>query len=406
MRETLMNRPFRLLFLAQCASFFGDAIFLVSVPFAVLQVTDSGSALGTVLASGATALVAAFTISGVWADRLPRIPIMISTDALRLVSLAILAVLLVSDEAKLWQLIVLAISYNIGTAFFQPARTGLVPQLLETHRLVAANGLMSTAESLVFAAGFAVGGILVATVSAGWTIAIGATSYLLSALFLSGIRGIPAASKHEDREPFLRELSDGFKEVKSRRWIWYTLTAATMFLLLFEGPMQVAGPITMKELYEGARTWGLLLGALGVGATIGAIVVALELLERPMLWSLWLFFACPVVPLLILFRAPSLVIAACYVVVGASFGLFDPIWNSALQRGVPPTKLSRVSAWDWMASLAGMPIGMALTGWLIDLLGKDATLIGIAIGTLITSILFIVEPSVRRLDQITSPTST
>src|SRR5690606_12501174 len=112
-------------------------------------------------------------------------------------------------------------------------------QLLEPAHLVPANGLMGTAESLVMGIGAAAGGALVAVAGPGSTLLAGAGTFAVSALLLVGIRGIPAACSREEREPFVRELADGWREVRSRRWIWYTLASATGFLLLFEGPMQV-----------------------------------------------------------------------------------------------------------------------------------------------------------------------
>ena len=80
MREPLRHTGFRLLFLAQCASFLGDAIFIVAIAFAALEVTGSAAALGIVLATGSAMLVLTLLFSGVWADRLPRLRIMIASD--------------------------------------------------------------------------------------------------------------------------------------------------------------------------------------------------------------------------------------------------------------------------------------------------------------------------------------
>lgn len=399
MRETLRHRGFRLLFLAQCASFLGDAIFVVALAFAVLDVTGSGGALGTVLASGAAALVATFLVSGVWADRLPRVRIMVVADVVRLVTQGVLATLLLTERAELWHLVALNIVFNVATAFFQPARTGLVPQLLDLDRLIPANGLMGTAENLMFAIGPAIGGVLVATVGPGWAIAADALTFLVSGILLLAIGRVPSPVR-ELGSSFLVELADGWREVRSRRWIWWTLLSATAFLLVFEGPLLVVGPVEMDAAYDGARSWGWLLAAGGFGATIGAAIASTGRLLRPILWSVLLFFACPLVPLLLVLDAPLWPVMLAYVVAGASFGLFIPVWDSALQRGVPPSRVSRVSAWDWMCSLAGMPIGMAVTGWLVDAVGRDPVLVGMAALSFLVCVMFLVEPAVRGIDRL------
>lgn len=398
MREPLRHRGFRLLFAAQVASFLGDAIFMVAIAFAVLQVTGSAAALGTVLATAALVLVATFAVSGVWADRLPRVRLMIAADATRAVSQGMLAMLLITGSAQLWHLLVLTGVHSIGMGFFQPARTGAMPQLLRGDLLVAGNGLMGVAESVVGTVGFAIGGLLVATIGPGWAIAVDAGTFVVSALLLVMIGFVPASERDSSDTSFWSELRDGWGEVRSRRWVWFTLLAATMFLLSYEGPMQVVGPITTQAQYAGARTWGFLLAGIGVGATIGALVVTSGRLRNPLVVSLWLFLASAVVPVLLLVGAPRWALIASAVVVGLSYGMFDPLWNAALQSGIPAAKLSRVSAWDWMCSLAGMPVGMALAGWCTEAFGRDAVLGAMSIGTFAVCLAFLCEPAVRSID--------
>jgi MFS family permease len=402
-REPLRHRPFRQLFLAQCASFLGDSIFLIALTFATLEVAGRASALGLVLGSGSLLLVLSFLVSGVWADRLPRVRVMIASDLVRLLSQALLAVLLITDRAELWHLIALNGVYSIATAFFTPARTGLTPQLLEPRLLVSGNGVMATAENLMWTLGWAFGGILVATIGVGWAIAIDSLTFGVSALLLRSIGRIDRPVQTAERAPFLRELAAGFSEVRSRRWLWFVIVNATLFLLVYEAPMQIVGPITMDRLYDGSRSWGYVLSAMAAGSMIGALLSAMNKLRRPMLVSLCLFFATAVVPLLLLVEAPLAVIAAGNLLVGMGFGLFDTIWNSTVQHRVPADRLSRVSAWDWMGSMAGMPIGFAVAGVLVEHVGRGPTLIGMSICTLVVSIVFIADREVRSLgDELTA----
>ncbi|MCW2974071.1 MAG: hypothetical protein JWN72_2344, partial [Thermoleophilia bacterium] len=155
MRELLGIRGFRRFFLAQCASMLGDSIFLVALSFAVLDATGSAAQLGIVLAVGGVLLCASFLVSGVWADRLPRLPIMVTSDVVRLVSQLTLALLLATDTANLAWLIALYSISCVATAFFNPARTGLIPQLLEPDLLLRGNGLLSGAQRSLSIAGFA-----------------------------------------------------------------------------------------------------------------------------------------------------------------------------------------------------------------------------------------------------------
>jgi len=395
MRETLRHRPFRLLFLAQCASFLGDAIFIIAIAFAVIEISGSAAVLGGVLASGSALLVASFLVSGVWADRLPRVRVMVVSDVIRLGTQGTLAVLLLTDRATIPLLVVLYGIYSIAMAFFTPARTGLTPQLLQPHQLVSGNALMATAENVMWMLGWAFGGMLVAFLGVGWAIAIDAATFAVSATLLSAIGPVPAASTDEERAPFLRELADGWRALTSRRWLWATIVYFTLFLLVYEAPMQVLGPLVMEDSYDGARSWGFALAALGAGAAIGALLTTWSRVRRPILVSLAAFFLTAITPILMLVEAPLAVIIACNLVIGMSFGLFDTIWHSTLQHEIPPEQVSRVSAWDWMGSLAGMPIGFALAGVLAEAIGRDATLVGISATAFLLCIALIVDPAVR-----------
>lgn len=405
MRAPLRHRPFRLLFLAQCASFLGDAIFIVAITFAVLEIAGSAAALGTVLAAGSAMLVFTFLFSGVWADRLPRLRIMIASDLVRVASQSILAALLLLDRAELWHLFVLYGVYSIATAFFQPARTALTPQLLEPHLLMSGNGLMATAENLMWTIGWAVAGLLVAWIGVGWAIAIDALTFAASAALLLTIGRVPAAARGTSDEPssdsgaFLRELRDGWREMAGHRWLWFTIANATIFLLVYEAPLQVVGPITMEASYSGASSWGILLAGAGAGATIGAVISATRRLPRQMLVAMCLFFACVLMPVLLLLEAPLWALVVCNVVVGLAFGLFDTIWNSTIQHRVPADRVARVSAWDWMGSMAGMPLGFALAGVLVEWVGRTPTLTIMAITTFLLCVVFMSDPQLRRLGE-------
>jgi MFS family permease len=398
-REPLRHRRFRLLFLAQCASFLGDAMFVVAIAFAVLEVSGSATALGVVFACSSVALVLSFLVSGVWADRLPRLQLMIASDVLRVLTQCSMAALLLTHTATIPRLIALYVIYSVATAFFQPARSGLMPQLLHTDLLVPANGLMSLAENTMSVVGWAAGGLLVAAVGAGGAIAIDAGSFAVSAALLLAIGHVPSTAIEGERESFLRELATGWRELRSHRWLWYTIASVTGWLLLFEAPMQVIGPLTMRNHYGGAVSWGLLGMSLAAGAVVGSVVVSLRLIRRPMLCSLWMFFASAALPLLLLMQAPLAVLMACEALVGASFGLFLAIWESAIQSRIPPDKVARVSAWDWMGSLAGMPIGFAVAGIAIDAFGSTPTLLAMAIASVTVCTLLLLEPTVRALDQ-------
>ena len=103
----LRERDFALFFWGQAVSVLGDGIFPIALAFAVLDLGGSPTALGIVLVAGILPQTFFVLIGGVWADRLPRRTIMLSSDLARALIQAATAVLLLTGEARIWQLVVL-----------------------------------------------------------------------------------------------------------------------------------------------------------------------------------------------------------------------------------------------------------------------------------------------------------
>src|SRR5262249_1017163 len=123
----LQERDFRLFWIGQTTSAFGDSLIPVALSFAVIELTGSRSDLGVVLMAGVIPRVGLGLGGGVWADRIRRQVVMLSADAFRCLTQSVVAAVLLSGSARIWHLIVLSALYGAATAFFSPAETGLIP---------------------------------------------------------------------------------------------------------------------------------------------------------------------------------------------------------------------------------------------------------------------------------------
>src|ERR687887_163743 len=184
----LTERNFGLLFLGQATSAFGDRLAPIAFAFAVLALTGPAADLGFVLAAQTLPMLLLVAVAGVWADRLPRQLVMLSSDAIRCGSQGTTAALLLLHQARIWELVVLQAVYGAAEAFFTPAMTGLIPATAGPGRLREANALMSLSRSAVGVAGPAVGGALVAFLSPGIALAGDAATFAISAASLALLR--------------------------------------------------------------------------------------------------------------------------------------------------------------------------------------------------------------------------
>ena len=276
----LRYREFRLLFTGQLVSLFGDGLFAVALSFAVLEQTGSKSGLGIVLAAGALPLVAFLLVGGVWADRLSRRRVMLAADGARMAIQGVLAALVLSGNASLGIFIVLYGLYGVAMAFFSPASTGLIPETLPAEELQTANGLLGMTRSVTAVAGGAAGGLLVDAVGPGSAIALDSATFAVSAFALALMRvGAVSATA---RERFAHELAVGWREVRSRRWVWMEILVVALYLMLYVAPFEVVGPIVSRESLGGPVAWGLISASFAAGMAAGGLGMMLIRLRRPM----------------------------------------------------------------------------------------------------------------------------
>jgi MFS family permease len=372
----LQEKQFRLLWAGQAVSAFGDGLYPVALAFAVVELTGSAADLGFVFMAVLIPRVVLVLGGGVWADRLPRQRVMLGADVLRCAMQALTAVFLLGGGTELWPLLVLSALYGAGDAFFQPAITGLVPATVRPDRIQQANALLSVTRNGCWLAGPVVAGVVVTTAGSGWAFAIDAASFAVSATFLAAMR-LPRRALRDDRKPFVAELRAGWREVRSRTWVWTSIVYFSVWNLAV-APMFVLGPFVAKESLGGAESWGLIVTAAGVGSLVGAAAALRLKPRRPLAIGFLLFGLCALEPALLAAPAstPVVAVAAALGFGGSAFG--GALWLTALQERIPAASISRVSAYDWLGSIVFKPAGYALIGPLVAVLGTSSTLLGSA----------------------------
>ena len=364
----LRSRDFRNVFLAQSVSVFGDGITPVALTFAVLDLTGSGTDLGIVLACQSIPLVLLALVGGVWADRLPRARLMVASDLIRAAVQLTGAALLLSGAAQIWQLALLAACHGAAEAFFRPAAGALLPQIVPAARLQQANSLMGMSDNFGWMVGPAVAGVLVATLGAGGAIAVDGVTFLVSASFLATLR-VPAILKTEAARGFFAELRKGWHEVKSRTWLWVMLLRVCLVLFIVIAPFQVLGPLGLREEGYGAAAWGWLQAVFSAGMIVGMLIAMRYRPRRPMITVTLTGATAVVTPLAMAVFGDPWTLGVVYGLRGISVGVLVAVWNTTLQTQIAKESLGRVTAWDWMSSLALWPVGLAVAGPLAQAFG-------------------------------------
>ncbi|HEX9416152.1 MAG TPA: MFS transporter [Gaiellaceae bacterium] len=367
----LQERQFRLFFIGQSTSLLGDGMVAVALSFAILDLTGSVSDLGFVFAARSIPLIGFLLVGGVFADRLSRRAVMLGADVIRLGGQGLTAALLISGEARLWQLIVLASVNGGATAFFNPALTGLTPAIVSPGRLQQANVLRGISMAAGGIAGPAISGALVATIGSGYALAVDAATFGVSALFLARLELPP--HQRLPAQSFIRDLLDGWHEVRSRTWLWLGVLAASVANMM-SAPFFVLGAAISKTSLGGPGAWALILSAFSAGSFVGGLIALRIRPRRPFFASFLGYLPFGLPSALLALHAPAIGVAAAGCVAGAGLMIGNAIWETTLQQQIPAQSLSRVTAYDWFGSLAFQPIGYAIVGPIALTIGSRPTL--------------------------------
>src|SRR6476646_1355691 len=352
----LEERDFRLLWLGQTTSAFGSALVPVALAFAVIDLTSSEAALGLVLAAGLCSRVALLLLGGVLADRMPRQRVMLAADALRALTQGRVAVLLLSGQAQVWHLLVLFALFGAGDAFFSPASTGLVPEIVSPGRLQEANALISLSRSAAWIAGPLLAGLIVAGVGPGLAFAIDSGTFVVSTLSLALLRLPRVAAR--PRGGVLAELVEGWREVTARTWVWTTIARFSISNLAI-AQLFVLGPFVAERSLGGAAAWGLIGTCGGIGAVLGDAAALRLRPRRPLVAGGLAVSVWALEPALLARPFPTAAIAVAAAVGFGASGFSNAVWFTALQQRIPPRALSRVSSYDWLGSVVLQPAGVA-----------------------------------------------
>ncbi len=412
--SVLREEPqYRLLFGSQVLSVLGDRVTSVAIPFAVLSVGGGVREVALTSAAQFLPFVVLAIPAGVWADRWERKRILISSDTVRLVTQTLAAVLLLSGNASVPRLVVLAAVFGAADAFFAPAFSGLLPTTVSAGNLQPANALRGLSFSLANVAGPVIAGVLIGFAGGpGSALVFDAATFLVSVVLLLPLRpGVVAEVVAEDAgaapASFRTSLREGWQEVRSRSWVLGYLGGFSVYHAMVLPAIFVVGPVLMQDHYDGARSWAIVTALFGIGNILGDLLL---LAWRPA-------YALRVGALMLVGASCQAAIIGSHLPVWG-IGLLElltgicvtgtfTLWETSLGEHIPPGSLSRVSSYDYLSSTGVIPLGNVVVGALAALLGiypalMVMTVVGVGAALVVVSI-----PSVRHLPRgaITSPSA-
>jgi MFS family permease len=378
---------FRFLFAARGISYVGTYLAPIAVAFAILDLGGGATAIGLSFAAWTFAQVAMLALGGVVGDRVPRRTVMVGSDIASTAVRTTMGMLLVTGHGEVWQMIALQACGGAAVAFYSPASYGLTREIVPDDLLQQANGLLAIARYAAFPVGAAIGGSIVALIGPGEALLVDAGTYAASALLLSQIDVVSIAKAGAG---FLRELREGWSAFVEQTWVWVLVLYISLYFLLTYAPFFVLGPYVAKHSLDGARSWAFVVAGEGIGSLLGGLAGLRWRSKQPMVTTGLLLMFSAVQNLILAFHPTTLLLALAATGAGFAFALGSVVWDTTLQRAIPPEKLARVASYGWMGAMVFLPAGYALAGPIAMAVGLKAYLV-FAAGWIVVSTLFVIR---------------
>jgi MFS family permease len=375
--RALRHRNFRLFFGGQLISLIGTWMQSVAQSWLVYRLTGSSLLLGSVGFAGLIPVFLLAPVGGAVADRSSRHRVVLITQTSAMVLALTLSGLTLSGLVQVWQIFILASSLGVVNAFDIPARQAFIVEMVGREDMVNAIALNSSMFNCARVAGPAVAGLLVAAIGEGWCFFLNGISYVAVIAGLLMMTVQPSLRPRPQGSP-LRNILEGFGFVRR--------TTPVRSLLLLIGissllgmPYSVLMPIFADRiLHCGARGLGILMGATGVGALIGALIMVfrsgLKGLER------WVAFACAgfAVSLGLFSMSRSFWLSTAFLLgVGFCMMMQHTASNTLIQAMAPDHLRGRVVSVYSMMFMGMAPFGSLFAGALAQRFGAPTT---VAIG--------------------------
>jgi MFS family permease len=375
--SSLTIRNYRLYYIGQIISTSGTFMQTIAQGWLVLKLTNSGTALGIVVALQYVPLLIFGSYGGVIADRYSKRTILFFTQSIAGILALILGILVATNVVQLWMVYVLAFLLGLNSVIDNPTRLTFYMELVGPDKLRNAVTLYSTLVNLSRVIGPALAAGLIATIGIAACFILNGISYFAVVIMLALLR-TEEMNICEPVPPAKGQLIEGFKYVFSTPVIGFPLLMmAIMGMFTYE--FQVTLPLIAQKVFNsGASGYAFLTAAMGTGASIGGLFFASKKRGAPYkLVSAAFLFGLAILAAAIM---PSLLLSGiAMVIVGFCSINYSSLGNTTLQLECDPVMRGRVMSFWSIAFLGMTTFGGPIVGRFAEVAGGRY---GLALGGL------------------------
>lgn len=270
--KALSYRDFRLMWMGACTSQIGTFVQQFAQSWLVYELTNKAFYLGLDLFLGQTPIMLFSLFGGVFADRVDRRKLLLTSQYIQMTCAFILTVLFMTHTVKVWHILTLSFFVGCGQSIGGPAYSALLPSLVNPEDLANAIAMNSIQFNLARIVGPTLGGLAYTALGATWCFALNGFSYIavIISLYMINVKFVPPKTT----VPILTSMKEGFQFIRQRDGMSALVVLAFLMTLLGFSMIGFL-PVFVREVFQkGPETYQVLLISSGAGSVVGGLMVA------------------------------------------------------------------------------------------------------------------------------------
>ncbi|UCF71570.1 MAG: MFS transporter [candidate division WOR-3 bacterium] len=366
-KPKLWNINFFLLWQGQLVSALGDVAYSIALGFWILAVTGSTALMGTLMAASSLPRVLISPFAGVVVDRSDRKWLLVTMDVIRGVFVVFIGIASYLRFIEIWMVFAAGMIIGACGAFFNPAVSSIIPDIVDKRKLVQANSVFNIIQTASGIMGSSAGGILFKVLGASFLFLFNGLSYIFSA-FTEVFIKVPKIIHEKAKLHFFADMKDGLRFVWHFRGLRTLITIAGLINFFAVMGIMLILPLFHQEKHLGPVLYGIIMGFFTGGLFLGFLFTSLVEFKperRFMVFSTCYLLMCGCMILLPVHLYFPLM-AALVFLTGFVNAILNTFINTVMQLTTPQDKRGKV--FGLLTSIAGglMPVAFALGGVLAE----------------------------------------
>jgi MFS family permease len=401
--RTAYRLPIVAFFVGCAISNVGDMCTLLAIPWFVLQTTGSVTRTGiTAFFATLPAVFSAF-FGSVLVDRLGYKRTSVIGDLASGITIMLVPFLYSTGGLAFWQLLLLVFLGGLLKPPANTARHALLPDLAElaSMRLEQANSFYDGIGRIAGLIGAPLAGVLIAVIGTSSLLWLDAASFAISALLI-GV-AVPFQSGRQvtkDENSYFGALREGVRFIRHDALVLSFVVVILITNLIDAAFFSVVEPVYIKHIFNSVLPLALITATMGGSAFAGTLLFSVvgHRLPRRLTCIIgytvggalrfWIFLYLPILPVLI----------GWHVIAGLGIAVVNPILGTVMQERLPAEMRARVFGTVGAGTLAGIPLGTFLSGYVVAWIGLQMTLLIMGIVYLATTLSLLINPALKAMD--------